>query len=208
MHASRPIAMTGMRRCTILQLHLIPNIMKFIASILLKTLIVASVFSLAACTPKYDWREVRGENATYVIALPSKPTTFTRTIDLNGTPVSMTMVAAEVEGVTFAVGSAELPDATQAQVSVTAMKTAMVNNIGGKIRQEKVLTMAQSPYAAGKVAVTEVEASGPAANGQSRILFGRFVAKEKRVYQVVVLGAEKGLKRDTVDTFFSSFKFN
>ncbi len=120
----------------------------------------------------------------------------------------MTMVASEVDGVTFAVGSAELPDATQAQVSLAAMKTAMLNNIGGTVKQEKVLTMPQSMNAPGTVVLTEVEASGPSANGQNRVLFARFLAKEKRVYQLIVIGPEKSVSRDVVTTFFSSFKLN
>lgn len=170
--------------------------------------LVATVLFLSACSPKYDWREVHSDNASYVVALPTKPTTFSRKIDLNGIPASMTMVASEVDGVTFAVGTAELSDATQAQVSAAAMKTALINNISGKVRQEKVLTMPQSMQAPGTVAVTEIEATGPAANGQTRILFARFIAKEKRVYQLVVTGPEKAVGRDIVDTFFQSFKLN
>ena len=163
---------------------------------------------LSACSPKYDWREVRSDNAPYVIALPTTPTTHTRNIDLKGITVSMTMVASEVDGVTFAVGSAELPDATQAQVALVAMKTAIINNIGGTVKQEKVLTMPQSINAPGTVALTEIEASGAAANGQHRVLFARFLAKEKRVYQLIIVGPEKSLNREVVTTFFSSFKLN
>lgn len=172
------------------------------------TIFIASLFLLSACSPKYDWREVRSETAPYMVALPTKPTTHTREIDLKGIPVSMTMVASEVDDITFAVGSAELPDAVQAQVSLAAMKTAMVNNIGGTIRQEKVLTMLQSMNAPGTVALTEIEASGPTSNGQKRVLFARFLAKEKHVYQLVVIGPEKSVSRDVVTIFFSSFKLN
>lgn len=173
---------------------------------LLRILFVASM--LSACSPKYDWREVHSDTAAYVLALPTKPTTFSRKIDLNGIQVSMTMVASEVDDVTLAIGSAELPDAMQAQVSLAAMKTAMINNIGGVIKQEKVLTMPQSMNAPGTVAVTEIEAVGTMANGQTRILFARFLAKENRVYQLVVIGPEKSVNRDIVTTFFSSFKLN
>ncbi len=115
----------------------------------------------------------------------------------------MTMVASKVDDVTFAVGTAELPDATQAQVSLAAMKTAMINNIGGTVKQEKVLTMPQAINAPGTVALTEIEASGP-----HHVLFARFLAKEKRVYQLIVIGPEKSVSRDVVATFFSSFKLN
>ncbi len=182
--------------------------MKLPIALFRHTILIGTILFLSACSPKYDWREVHSDNANYVIALPTKPTTLSRKIDLNGIPVSMTMVASEVDGVTFAVGTAELSDAMQAQVSVAAMKNALVNNISGKIRHEKVMTMPQSMQAPGTVAVTEIEATGPAANGQTRILFARFIAKEKRVYQLVVTGPEKTVGRDIVDTFFQSFKLN
>ncbi|MNJ88128.1 hypothetical protein D3C87_56650 [compost metagenome] len=169
--------------------------------------LLGSVLALTACSPKFDWREIRSNDVPYAVAMPSKPTTLTRQIDLNGTPVAMTMTASSVDGITFAVGSAELPDATLAQVSLSAMKTALVNNISGTIRQEKTLTMAQGS-AGGQLAVMEMQALGASNNEQARVLFARFVAQDKRVYQLVVTGSEKAVKRELVDTFFASFKLN
>lgn len=168
--------------------------------------------SLTACSPKFDWREIDVDSLHYAIALPGKPATVTRNIDLNGVKVSMTMMATEVGKTTFAVGTAELPTATQAQLSLSAMKTAMLRNIDGTIKQEKVLTMPASTLRdSGKLAVTEVEATGrpsPATDNQPRVLFARFVARDNRVYQLVATGPAKQLNRDVVDTFFSSFKLD
>lgn len=173
---------------------------------------VALALMLAACSPQFDWREIRSEAAPYVVAMPAKPSTFSRKIDLDGTETVMTMTAAEVGGITFAVGTAELPDATHAQLSLAAMKTALVNNIRGTIRQEKVSTMVQAQVAgAGTLAVTEIEATGPASaatGNQPRVLFARFVARDKHVYQLVATGPEKAVTQDIVATYFSSFKFN
>ncbi|HWU97154.1 MAG TPA: hypothetical protein VN114_01480 [Oxalicibacterium sp.] len=177
-----------------------------------RLLIAAIALTLAACSPQFDWREIRSDAAPYVVAMPAKPSTFSRKIDLDGTETVMTMTAAEVGDVTFAVGMAELPDATRAQLSLAAMKTALVNNIRGTVRQEKVLTMAQTQTASGgTLAVTEIEATGPASaatGNQPRVLFARFVARDKRVYQLVATGPEKAVTRDIVATYFSSFKFN
>lgn len=182
--------------------------MKFTITPLRYLVLIATAFSLLACSPKFDWREVHNEAAPYVVSLPSKPATLVRDIDLNGTPASMTMMASEVDGVTFAVGTAELPDAMQAQVSLNAMKTAMVNNIRGTIRQEKTLMIPNSRSGSGSLVATEIEAVGAVGNAPSRILFARFVAKEKRVYQLIVTGPEKNITRDIVDTFYSSFRLN
>ncbi|HTH43858.1 MAG TPA: hypothetical protein VL528_02140 [Oxalicibacterium sp.] len=172
----------------------------------------AMLLALTACSPRYDWRELHAADAPYAVAMPARPASFSRQIDLNGVPVSMTMTAAEVGKVTFAVGSAELPTAQQAQASLDAMKTALVRNIRGTIRQQRTLTIPQSSHAdGGRVAVIEIAAIGPAdqaSDGQARALFARFVAKDKRVFQLVATGPEAALQRELVDTFFSSFKLD
>ncbi|RZI45001.1 hypothetical protein EGT07_00490 [Herbaspirillum sp. HC18] len=163
-----------------------------------RAVFAAAAFLLTACSPKYDWREVHGAGAPYVVLLPAKPASHTRTVDLDGLQVSMTMTAAEVDGVMFAVGTAELPNAAQAPKAMDAMKTALVRNIGGTIRQEK-------SSAAGSVPATiDVEVAGT----QSRLLLARFLAEDKHIYQVVMIGKEKDMSRDAADTFFSSFKSN
>jgi hypothetical protein len=151
--------------------------------------------ALAACSPKFDWRDFRSTDAPYTIMLPGKAATHTRTVNLDGQEVKMTMSAAEVEGTMFAVGTAELPDAGKAALAVQAMKTAMVRNIGGTITKESTNNGA-----------FEVEARGAAPNGAPIALRGRFLAKDKRIYQVVMLGNQKHFDADTVDTFLSSFK--
>lgn len=158
----------------------------------------AGALTLSACSPKFDWREVRGGAVPYVAVLPAKPTTLSRPIDLDGVQVAMTMTAAEVDGVTFAIGSAEMPDAMQAQAALNKMKTALVKNINGSIQHEK-------SSASGAI---DIETGGSGNDGQARRLFARFVANDKRIYQVLVVGPEKKVSREAVDTFFTSFKLN
>ena len=75
---------------------------------------LAAALALAACSPTYNWRDYTSPDARYRVTFPAKPSSATRTIDLDGLQVSMTMTAAEVEGATFAVGAAEAPDAGRA----------------------------------------------------------------------------------------------
>ncbi|WP_374583483.1 hypothetical protein [Pseudoduganella sp.] len=157
--------------------------------------VLATALALAACSPKFDWRDFRSTDAPYSIMLPGKAATHTRAVNLDGQEVKMTMSAAEVEGTMFAVGTAELPDAAKAALAVQAMRLAMVRNINGTITKETT-----------KNGAFEVEARGTAANGAPLAMHGRFLAKDKRVYQVVMLGNQKHFDADTVDTFLSSFK--
>ncbi|MTV41881.1 hypothetical protein [Duganella radicis] len=162
-----------------------------------RTLPLMLALLLSACSPKYDWRDYRSNDAPYAVLFPGKPATQTRSIKLDQLDVSMTMSAADVDGVIFAVGSAQLADAARAPAAVAAMKTAMVNNIGATITSSKTLDNG----------ALEVDASGTA-NGQPMRLIGRFLAKEKRIYQVVVIGPARRIEADSVETFLTSFKQN
>lgn len=163
----------------------------------------AAMLTLSACNPTYNWREVRGVGAPYRITLPAKPSSFSRPVNLGGTQVTMTMTAAEVDDITFAVGSAELPDAAKAQGALAAMKTALVNNIGGTVRQEKLSGPAAAPT---EIQIEAIGAPGANTGGQPRALFARLIARGNRVYQVIVVGKEKAVSREAVDTFLTSFK--
>jgi hypothetical protein len=167
--------------------------------------VLAGSLVFAGCSPTYDWREVRGSNAPYLAMLPGKPATHTRPVNLNGIEVPMTMTAAEVENVVFAVGSASLPDPSQTSFALEAMKTALVKNINGKVRSEKVVP-AKDPSS---VPVLQLEVIGtPSATKerQPHLLLARLMAKEGRVYQLLVLGPESNVDREQADTFLSSFK--
>lgn len=168
--------------------------------------LAATVFS--ACSPKYDWRDFRSKEAPYAVLFPGKPATQTRSISLGVETVNMQMAAAEVDGIMFAVGAAEMADAPKAQAAIAAMKTTMVANIGGTITSEK---QASAAAVAGGVShqqkSIDVEAKG-SRNGEPMRMVGRFIAKDKRVYQVIVIGREKHMLKDEIDTFMGSFKLN
>jgi hypothetical protein len=168
-----------------------------------KTACATLALLLLACTPTFDWREVRGVGAPYSVMLPTKPASQTRPINLDGLQVTMTMTAAEAGNVTFAVGTAELPDPAAAQRALAAMKIALVRNIRGTVRHEKTLSLGTAS------AALEVDAAGPpstATGDQRRVLAARFIAKDRRVYQLVVTGSERVVTQEAIDTFFTSFK--
>lgn len=152
---------------------------------------LAALLLLAGCNPTYNWRDYSSVDAPYRIMFPAKPATHTRSIDLNGMKVEMTMTAAEVEGVMFAVGTGVAPDAAQAQAALGAMRTALVRNIGAKAEPGST--------------AADVDATG-SANGQPMKLRAHFEARGTRFYQVVVMGKASAMSADHTDQFISSFK--
>lgn len=149
---------------------------------------------LAACNPTYNWRDYSSPDAPFRVMFPARPATHTRAVDLNGMKVEMTMTAAEVEGVTFAVGTGTAPDPARAQAALGDMKTALLRNLGARARSERA--------AAARI---DIDAVGQA-RGQSMLLRGHFAAKGTRFYQVVVMGPEKAVTTEQADQFISSFK--
>jgi hypothetical protein len=153
---------------------------------------------LAGCSPKYNWRDYASPDAPYRVMFPAKPSTFTRTIDLDGMQVAMTMTAAEVDGATFAVGAAEAPDAVRAQAALEAMQVALVRNIGATVTSQKATADPDR-------ATRDVDASGTR-NGVPMHLVGHFEARGKRFYQVIAIGKADALPAEQVEQFLTSFK--
>ena len=154
---------------------------------------------LAGCSPKYNWRDYASPDAPYHVMFPAKPSTFTRTIDLDGMQVAMTMTAAEIDGATFAVGSAEAPDAARAQAALAAMQVALVRNIGATVTSENTTVDNNGR------ATRDVEASGTR-NGKTMRLVGHFESRGKRFYQVIAIGKTDALPAEQVEQFITSFK--
>ncbi len=165
---------------------------------------VIILLSIAACSPQYDWRDVRGTNAPFKVLMPAKPASHSRPVNIGGTEVIMTMTAAEVDGVTFAVGVAELPDAAQAVSALNAMKMALVKNIAGTVKMQKSSSSTTPPRMT--IDMEAVGAAGPDTDGHPRLLIVRLVAQDRRVYQALVVGREPAVSRDAVDTFLTSFE--
>ena len=163
---------------------------------------------LSACSPRYDWREIRGKQIPFTAILPGKPVSSSRAIDLDGLHVTMQMTTAEVDGAIFAVGAASLPNQDNASKALNAMKTALVNNIHGSITSEKSAAAQVGAGIQERSSSIDIEAAGtPGRNGEpAKKLFARFVAKDNRIYQAVVVGPEKAVSREAVETFFTSFK--
>ena len=111
----------------------------------------------------------------------------------------MTMTAADIDGVTYAVGSVMLPDAETATSAIQAMKTALVSNMQGVVRREKTGDDAVGKY-------IEIEALSKSPNPTQRLLIAHFYAHKQYAYQVIVSGPVKKVSPDQVELFMTSFK--
>mgnify|MGYP000020590612 CR=1 FL=1 len=166
---------------------------------------------LAACSPKFDWREIRSAEGGFAIHLPDKPQTVTRDIDFEGTRVAMTMTSTGVGPTMFAVGVARLPpqslaDATAIRRTVAFFRDGLVRNIDGAVTWQRPAPLAS----AGGIALRAAEAVAArgtiGADRRAAQLAARFYVADDRFYQVVALGAEGELTDDVLEAFFTSFR--
>jgi hypothetical protein len=64
---------------------------------------VAVTAALLACSPTFNWREVRVESTGLKAMFPCKPDHAMRSVDVAGRPVSLQALACDAGGATFAV---------------------------------------------------------------------------------------------------------
>ena len=69
--------------------------------LLIKKIALIVVIGLCACTPKFDWREVRNEDNFFQVLMPGKVANANREINLNGVKTTMYMTAADVQNIRF-----------------------------------------------------------------------------------------------------------
>lgn len=173
---------------------------------------LACALPLAACSPKFDWREIKSAEGGFAVLMPDKPQTVTREIPFDGRPITMTIVSTGVGPTLFAAGVARLPadavtpehiDATLAQ-----FRDGLVHNIAGRTTRVAPIALPAAAAAGHTVRAGQlVEARGRVGkDGRPGQLAARFHVVDDRLYQVVAIGADGELTDDALDTFFSSFR--
>jgi hypothetical protein len=173
--------------------------------------IVAAAALLAACSPKFDWREVRSADGGFVVHLPDKPQTVARAIDIDGRAIEMTMTSTGVGPTMFAVGVARLPaqataDPAAVERTVAFFRDALVRNIGGSVTSRRSAPLAATGGRTLRAAEAVAARGKVGADGRAAQLAVRLYVADDRFYQVVALGAEGELSDDVLETFFSSFR--
>jgi hypothetical protein len=82
---------------------------------------------MMACTPKYDWRELRNDELRWKAMFPAKPVDVSRSFTLpnSTTVVRLTLQSAKVDNNLFAIGW--IPNATT--TTAAELESAMLANI-------------------------------------------------------------------------------
>lgn len=165
--------------------------------------------AMLACSPTYNWREIRTPRWTAMF--PAKPATGERTLPLLGSNIQLALQSAEVEHTVFAIGVADLPESlgstpeTRSQVA-KAFEAALLHNIGGHVERD-----AGAPTEAwtknGVVPLPEVAREVAMRSGRdARRVTVRIYVTPMRVYEVIVSSDSRVEPQEQTELFFAGFK--
>jgi hypothetical protein len=165
---------------------------------------LAALLSLGACSPTFNWRELRLDGTPLQALMPCKPESATRTVPLAGTPTQLHMRGCEAGGLRFAVAWADVGDAAQVPVALASWRSASLQAIRvvpppfDDPSAQWGVTVAGAPAAQG------VSAQGQDPQGQPVQTRAAYFAQGTQVYQAAVYGAK--LPDEAVDSFFAGLR--
>ena len=160
----------------------------------------AAVFA-AACTPTYDWREIRVDPPGLTALLPCKPDRGVRTVSLAGTPVEVSMQGCERAGSTFAVAWADLGDPARVEPALAQWRDGAIAQLGAGAAD--VRTEPFSLQGATRVA-GRVRARGTPPGGAPSEMRAAWFARGTQVFQLIVVGAP--IPDAAAESFFSEVR--
>jgi len=175
----------------------------------------AAAALLAACSPRFDWRELRQPAAGYVVALPDKPQTTVRevTIEHPAGPlrVEITMLSTGVGASLFAVGSARLPAAaadTPAALAATLswFRAGLLRNVQAPAASPEALRAPPGLDGRNLQAAEAFSVAGQVGGGRPARLAVRLYVVDDRLFQLVALAADGEVPPLALETFFDSFR--
>jgi hypothetical protein len=163
---------------------------------------LVSAAALAACSPTFNWREIRIEPTPLKAMLPCKPDKGARTVPMAGRDVSLEVQGCDTGGATFAVLHADIGDAARLGEVLAQWKTATLLNLKSEASREAAF---RPPGALGLRESLQVVASGKRADGSKVESHAAYFARGSHVFQAVIYSSE--LKPEIAEVFFSGLKF-
>jgi hypothetical protein len=164
--------------------------------------VLASAWTLAACSPTFNWREVRAEPTALKAMLPCKPDKGARNVPMAGREVSLQVIGCDTGGATFAVMFADLGDAGRAGEALAQWKAASLSNM-------RSISSGENPFRpAGALALpqsVQVMAKGQRADGTKVESQAAYFAQGSHVFQAVIYAGQ--LKPEVAEPFFSGLRF-
>ena len=180
----------------------------------------ALLLTLTACSPVFNWREVRPEDTALSLLLPCKPDRAEKKLSLGERPQVLRLLGCDAGGATFAVTVADVGDASSVTAVLAAWQSATLANMKASPPMRSGLTGATPDKAdknatgavplkvtgaASQPPAVLVKARGQRADGTAVSGQAAYFVQGSQVFQVVIYAVE--ISPEVAETFFSSLKF-
>lgn len=158
-----------------------------------------------ACSPVYNWREFRLDDAPLVVQLPCKPEHVSREVPLGEDTVALRMTGCQVAGTTFAVGRMRLTPTTPGGQRLAQWRASFLAKLpAGDVREQPF----QPKGSLGLPQSVRIDTVGQTAEGQPRkasaVWFARLAPDGLWLFQAVVYA--DAMNAAVVDSFFNGLK--
>lgn len=165
-------------------------------------LLIGGVLVMTGCSPTYNWREIRWDNAGLKVLLPCKPDQGSRRMTLAGQDAEIQMMGCEVGAELFAIAHVQLDAATNVAAVQTQWQVAMLTNMQAQEGVQR--TPFKSKWASAQPAPVRLSAQGRSANGNGIAAQGVWFARGAHLYHAVIYADKIGL--EVAETFFSGIE--
>jgi hypothetical protein len=152
--------------------------------------------ALSACSPTFNWREMRLEGAPLLALMPCKPESATRSVPMLGQPIELHMHSCETGGLTFAVAWAKVDDAARAGEALAQWQQASLASarVAPGAATEWPAAVARADQARG------AKAQGSDHQGKPLNTQAVYFAQGNWVYQAAIYGSK--LPEQATTAFF------
>ncbi len=167
---------------------------------------LSGLLALAACSPTFNWRQVRPENTRLSLLLPCKPDKAQKTVAFGGRPTPLAMLGCDAGGVTFAVAVVDLGDLAPPPDAVPLLaqwQSLTLAHMKAGAAQRSPLTL---PGATPVPPPVLVQAQGQRADGTAVSGYAAYFAQGAQVFQVLMYARQAS--PELAETYFSSLKFD
>lgn len=163
------------------------------------------IIGIAACSPRMDWRELVNHQEGYAVSFPSKPVVVTRTLELGGQTVSLTLQSAKVDDAYFAVGVIPLRAEQLSKVNALAdaLQDSLKNNIAGIVTQRSSSNISDSGFPPWR----EFNAQGTLPNGVPAIVLVKFFIREGKLIEFLAMGDANEFTPEVLEQWQQGFHF-
>ncbi len=158
--------------------------------------------SLAACSPTYNWRDVRVTPTSLQAQLPCKPDQGQRQVSIAGRQVDMHVLGCDAGRATFAIMFADIGEPAPAGAMLAQWKAATLANMRAASTQERMFL---PPGALGVAESVQVAASGRRTDGSAVMSRAAYFTQGTGVFQAAIYADQ--LVPEQADTFFSALRF-